>query len=327
MSQPESLTELEPGPLLRAERERQGLSAEQVCTDLNIQPNKLKALEAGEYEKMFSVVFTRGYIRSYARYLGLDSKPLVERFDQLAPAPEQPLPATESLNVKMGGKRSNWLGRIFLVIIILLLWILAYWYFAAQSETQSTASSASVPTANQASPAVAAGNPAVSAPEPEQQLASDEDTQANPYALSFEPDSGAESVRSGAGDLESPSDPAAAAEESAADAPAAELAVPADEVSLQSSGPQNSQPQESGGDNLVLTFAQDCWVRVTDADGVVLLESLQRGGSSADLAGAAPFQIRLGNAQGVSASMNGRTVTVPVSASGNVVNFTVGDNQ
>lgn len=332
MTQPESLTELEPGPLLRAERERQGISAEQVCTELNIQPNKLRALEAGEYEKMFSVVFTRGYIRSYAKYLGLDSAPLLERFDQIVPVQEQPLPTSESLNVKMGGKRANWLGRIFMVVIILALWMLAYWYFTAESEPATVSNAAVTSEAGAISNDAASNIPASStetgntaesvdalATVAEQSEAPSSDDEGNPYALSFEPNSSEQETSPQAQSATELGEGDASTDNS-------------DETLSVSAEPsaEDLQPEpqsESLTDALVLEFTQDCWVRVRDADGQVLLETLQRGGSRVELSGVAPFQIRLGNAEGVSASVNGSSIQVPSSTTGNVVNFVAGGDQ
>ncbi|WP_020209401.1 RodZ domain-containing protein [Gilvimarinus chinensis] len=315
MTQPESLTELEPGPMLRAERERQGISSEQVCTELNIQPNKLKALEAGEYEKMFSVVFTRGYIRSYAKFLGIDSAPLVERFDQLAPSEAQPLPASESLNVKMGGKRSNWAGRLVMVIIILVLWGLAYWYFAADNDLSPAAVS------NEAEPEQLELSNASDITRLDSPANSAE--QANPYELSFEPASNAELEESPEQELGN----SISSEMTAVSAPSEEAAVLSDSQESLVSESEAAPQLDPATDTIALAFSLDCWVRVRDAEGEVLLETLQEAGSSVELFGVAPFQIRLGNAEGVSARVNGNAVQVPSSTTGNVVNFVAGSDQ
>ena len=71
-----------PGEALRAARESRGWSVAEVATQLNLTPMRLNQLEAGEFEKLPGNTFSRGYIRAYAKLLGLEQAPLVADFDQ-----------------------------------------------------------------------------------------------------------------------------------------------------------------------------------------------------------------------------------------------------
>ena len=74
-----------PGAFLAAKRGERGLSLEQAASATRIRPEFLSALEADEPELLPAPVYARGYLRTYARYLGLDEESLVARLHQPAP--------------------------------------------------------------------------------------------------------------------------------------------------------------------------------------------------------------------------------------------------
>ena len=73
----------QPGEVLRQARERSGLGLSAAAAQLNLTTSALRYLEAGEFDRLPGHTFARGYIRAYARLVGLDADPLVSRFDQL----------------------------------------------------------------------------------------------------------------------------------------------------------------------------------------------------------------------------------------------------
>ncbi|MBM7868406.1 DUF4115 domain-containing protein [Heliobacterium gestii] len=66
------------GLVLRQAREQKQLSLRQVETDTNIRLAYLTALEEGNYDLLPGRVYGVGFMRSYAKYLGLDPAPLIE---------------------------------------------------------------------------------------------------------------------------------------------------------------------------------------------------------------------------------------------------------
>src|SRR5262245_10567945 len=66
------------GGQLRAERERRGAALDQVSEATKIRKTYLEALEAQDWKALPADVFTRGYVRSYAGYLGLDQEHLLK---------------------------------------------------------------------------------------------------------------------------------------------------------------------------------------------------------------------------------------------------------
>jgi len=68
------------GETLKRTRLSQGINLEKVASDLKIRITLLKALEEEDFGKFPAEVYTMGYIRAYALYLGLDPQPLIQEF-------------------------------------------------------------------------------------------------------------------------------------------------------------------------------------------------------------------------------------------------------
>lgn len=71
-----------PGDTLRQARESNGWSLAEVALKLNLTTTSLGNLEAGAFDKLPGHTFARGYIRAYAKLLGIDQTVLVQEFDQ-----------------------------------------------------------------------------------------------------------------------------------------------------------------------------------------------------------------------------------------------------
>jgi len=70
-----------PGLIFKQTREKLGLSINDVSVSTKINPRILRALEEGDKKSLPPHSFARGFIRSYASYLKIDSKPVLEAFD------------------------------------------------------------------------------------------------------------------------------------------------------------------------------------------------------------------------------------------------------
>ncbi|MFO7539591.1 MAG: DUF4115 domain-containing protein [Chloroflexota bacterium] len=69
------------GHILREARENKGLTLGQVQSEIRINTKFLTALEEGKYELLPTPVHVRGFLRNYARFLGLDPQPLLDRYE------------------------------------------------------------------------------------------------------------------------------------------------------------------------------------------------------------------------------------------------------
>ncbi len=79
------------GAFLAAKRGERGLTLQQAASATQIRPEYLSALEADEPELIPAPVYARGYLRTYARYLGLEPESLVARLPNPVPDPRKTL--------------------------------------------------------------------------------------------------------------------------------------------------------------------------------------------------------------------------------------------
>ena len=103
------------GTLLRNEREKKGIDYARIYEITRLRPSILEALENEEWDSLPSPVFVMGFIRSYARALGLDEKEVMGFYQKAFPIESrQPTPREESTKT---GKNYY----VFLVIILLTI--------------------------------------------------------------------------------------------------------------------------------------------------------------------------------------------------------------
>jgi cytoskeleton protein RodZ len=69
------------GEKLRQKRMETGLSLEQVAQGTHLRLHYLESIEAGNFDRLPSMVQARGFLRVYASFLGLDSEVLVDSLD------------------------------------------------------------------------------------------------------------------------------------------------------------------------------------------------------------------------------------------------------
>ncbi|MFQ5931761.1 MAG: helix-turn-helix domain-containing protein [Nitrospiraceae bacterium] len=80
------VTEESLGEFFKQVRETKGLTLEEVALKTRIQPDYLKALEEENYGKLPDQVFAKGFVRTYARSMGLDEDDALRRFQESAGA-------------------------------------------------------------------------------------------------------------------------------------------------------------------------------------------------------------------------------------------------
>jgi cytoskeletal protein RodZ len=68
------------GDILREARHNKRASIEDASRATKIKPDILEQLEAGEFNKLASPTYTKGFLKLYAEYLGLDSASVVEAY-------------------------------------------------------------------------------------------------------------------------------------------------------------------------------------------------------------------------------------------------------
>ncbi|MDI6709266.1 MAG: DUF4115 domain-containing protein [Thermoanaerobacterales bacterium] len=107
------------GEVLREAREARGLSLEAVEDATKIQRKYIKALESEEFSVLPGRVYAKAFLRTYAKYLGLDSESLVAEFNQRFPGDERQDTDEEPAGSEPAGRRSPAYTKYLVVLLVI----------------------------------------------------------------------------------------------------------------------------------------------------------------------------------------------------------------
>jgi cytoskeleton protein RodZ len=153
------------GERFRAAREQRGLTLSEVAEHIRIRSVYLSAIEEEHWSAIGAPVYIRGFIRTYARYLGLDPEEAVSEFNAAAgsePAAAGPSRSSGPIISDYREPRSLtpllWVSGI---IALALVGFVIYLYFTPPRGGQAVATNMGAAT-NPASTAAASATPAPS---------------------------------------------------------------------------------------------------------------------------------------------------------------------
>ncbi len=124
---PAAVDSASPGQRLRLAREARQLTRDAVAVQMRIEAKVIDALERDDYSQLPAAVFVRGYLRAYAKLVGLAAEPLVEAFDQrtMHVPPPLVLPTAIGPDIASRSGYARWI--VFaLALLSLLLFIGAF---------------------------------------------------------------------------------------------------------------------------------------------------------------------------------------------------------
>lgn len=323
-----------PGETLRQARESNGWSLAEVALKLNLTVNSLSNLEAGAFDKLPGHTFARGYIRAYAKLLGMDQTVLVQQFDQSTGTDSQGSSVHSLGRIEEPVRVSHTILRI--VSLLLLIAVIGGGFVWWQDQTSQRTKDLITPSPEHVEVEGADGTTQIHPlDEPEDQAVAEGQAEgATALALpqaesSTEAPTEAEATAPAA----APTAPAAPAHSTApvvatpvAPAPTAPVvSTPPASASVTPTIPAPAPAAPVAGQGQVqLQFTADCWTQVTDGTGKVLLSGLKRKGESVSVSGKPPFAVRLGFARGAQVSYNGQAVDVAPFTSGETARLKLG---
>ena len=122
------------GQLLKRARLEKGFSVKKVAEGTKIRPQYLRALEKDDYSALPSIISTKGFIKNYADFLGMESKDVLAVFRR--DFDEKKAEKAGEKNEEIGQSLVfNWTPRWTAILIVgfLVLLFLAYLFWQYQS--------------------------------------------------------------------------------------------------------------------------------------------------------------------------------------------------
>jgi cytoskeleton protein RodZ len=323
-----------PGETLRQARESNGWSLAEVALKLNLTTTSLSNLEAGAFDKLPGHTFARGYIRAYAKLLGMDQAVLVQQFDQSTGTDSQGSSVHSLGRIEEPVRVSHTILRI--VSLLLLVAVIGggfvWWQDQTSMRTKDLIGLAPEHVEVEGADGTTQIHPL---DEPEDQAVVEGQTEGSTALALPQAETPAEAPAEAQATAPvtpaTPVAPAAPAHNAApvtpaAAAPAAPV-VPAPVVTAPvapvAPAPAATAPVAGQG-QVQVQFTADCWTQVTDGGGKVLFSGLKRKGDSLAVNGKPPFAVRLGFARGAQVSYNGQPVDVAPFTSGETARLKLG---
>ena len=328
-AQPEvpAATRVNPGETLRQARENNGWTLAEVALKLNLTVSSLSNLEAGAFDKLPGHTFARGYIRAYAKLLGMDQAALVHEFDVYTGTDSTGSSVHSLGRIEEPVRVSHTILRI--VSLILLLAVSGGGFLWWQDQTSMRTKDLIGLTPEHVEVEGADGTTQIHPlDEPEDQAVAEAKTEGD-AAVPVEP----AGDQTGATALTLPAAPEAAvavAPAPAIPAPVAQAAptpvapvAPASAVAPAAPVTETA-PAVAGAGKVGVQYTADCWTQVTDANGKVLFGGLKRKGENLEVSGKPPLSLRLGYARGAQVTYNGQAVDVAPFTSGETARLKLG---
>lgn len=298
--------ELSVGQTLRQEREKRQLSLEQAAQQLKLRVEILRNLELDQPDKAILPTFMRGYLKSYARFLKLPEQALLSRFEQQHQVKSAPVKTMRTFSNRSAKQRTEarYMWLTWLIALVLLV-SLAVWFWQSARENKLLHSDA-VP------------NPAPTVLAPTPVLVSEQPLSAVELAI-VEPE-----LTTAEAEMLTELDVTALP-------PAAQQQLEQLNQALQQQeavSAVSEQPPQSLHDRLKMTFSDNCWIDVLDANGDRIAFGTKQAGYVMELNGKGPFVITLGNPGVVSIELNDQPYDMSRFPGNRVAKFTLsGQNE
>ncbi len=121
------------GTLLRQGRETAGMSIEQVADKLNLLQSVISSLEKDCHDRIRGETFVRGYMRNYARLVGIDDSEVVKRYNATRGSVR-----VESRFTRRGDGKNNSAGAGQVGLVLVLLGLSVTWLFVNRDSQPAT---------------------------------------------------------------------------------------------------------------------------------------------------------------------------------------------
>lgn len=323
-----------PGERLRAARLSMGFDLAKIASELHLTTSVVEALEADDFSDIGARVFVRGYLRNYARIVGMPVESILRQFDEKWPddgARTTMLRQSPTLPADVGPGRGvagaiTWLLLIG-VVVLFLIWWRGYLDGIVPEQMRSSALTGGVEeqqsgepdqlaptTVLNSEPALADGSLRLPAPPSDLPI---ESTDAAATAETMAPEREATLLESTAS--LTAAEQGDSPEDAVAVTPTGAAATAADSAQAGA----DADPAVAGTKQIVMTFVGACWVDVRDSERKFKLFGEMPKGTRKVLGGDPPYKVVIGNAKAVEITVDGKPFDLAPYAKGNVARFTL----
>jgi cytoskeleton protein RodZ len=303
----ENTSKLEAGTILKLKREELGLSQKQIADRLRLRVTIIENIENNQFASEQVATFTRGYLRSYAKAVGVEENIVLNALSGNDDAQHKEQEMTSFSRKTKREKHDSRIMTITWGIFAIIIGISAVWVWQNQLTGEIELATVSeqeleLEAANQQPTLVLTTEPEVA--EPTTAATVDMDTTSADISLET-----------------------ATAEDTAVEvAEVAETPVVVEQAPALEVATADVEPvtvPEVAKNVLEMTFNGDCWIQVKDATGKTISTGVKKTGQTLQLDGELPYSLILGAPENVSMTLSSEPVDLSGYTSGKVARFTL----
>ncbi len=306
------------GEQLRAARINAGLTVESVAKQLKLAPRQVTAIENDDVATLPSGPFLRGFVRNYARLVGLDSEALLGHNGSrrsAAPPLDAAPPSRGEIRESAVGGNGRMLRWVIPALLIGLILAGLTWNESRKTKTPAITMGTSVQPQLQTPAAETSRQAASNVPTPSVLAESTQPATNSAPGAPVVPSAQIVSPPN----VNPASAPAASASPAAAILAPASTTAPVNPVAAPATATFGPRPVA-----LELSFGAQSWTEIRDGAGNVLTAKTQPKGSRLTVSGQPPFRFTIGEARAVVLTRDGATVDLaPRIGAGDVAKFTL----
>jgi cytoskeleton protein RodZ len=314
-----------PGSLLSQARDAKGFTAADIAQKLRLKVGIIEALERDEVLSTISLTFTKGYVRSYAKLLGLNENHIIQLFNELHISDDLTPKKMQSFSRKVSREHndSRWMIVTYSIIALVILLSILWWvqhqsepFFAAKSNVPEAEQSVSESLQTPVFDAIEDDSFTLNAVEIDSELT--DLTNATEAEAEVEIETGSDLA---------PYEQAEFADETTTAIPdfipntnpeninqvltVLENNDPDVESELRLFADDNESMQDSNElVELIFSFSGDCWIKITDATGNDIAYGVKKAGRVMPVIGQAPFSVILGAPRSVNVQYDGEPIDI-----------------
>ena len=359
-SEAESTPDVTLGTVLRTAREQMGLSIADTAVKLHLRPGIVENLEADDFSNISSSTYVRGYVKNYARMLGVDNALIEACLARQVPLVTQPAMQSFSRKTTYQARdtKLKWLS-FFIVIVLLGLFVL--WWM--QRTTLVTHVDISKPTAEELAAAnqTLPGDVLLTETDASQRLSeiAVNGSMATDGPVKDTDESTIDPNMNDTAAMEAEQTPAANSAMNASESNTAltnnapnsaasnTVAVPsATQNAATNAAPVQNQtasnapatntavtntastaqamPVAAGQSSITIELTGDCWINIVDAKGKAIVDGVRGAGANIQASGVPPFKVILGAPTVVSTfTVDGKAISLAEFPKGRVARLTI----
>lgn len=357
-SEAESTPDVTLGTVLRTAREQMGLSIADTAVKLHLRPGIVENLEADDFSNISSSTYVRGYVKNYARMLGVDNALIEACLARQVPLVTQPAMQSFSRKTTYQARdtKLKWLS-FFIVIVLLGLFVL--WWM--QRTTLVTHVDVSQPTAEELAAAnqtllgdvlltetdaserlseiAVNGSMATDGPVKDTDESTIDPNMNDMAAMEAEQTPANSAMNASESNTALTSNASNTAPNSVASntvaVPSATQNVATNTAPVQNQTASNApatntastaqaMPVAAGQSSITIELTGDCWINIVDAKGKAIVDGVRGAGANIQASGVPPFKVILGAPTVVSTfTVDGKAISLAEFPKGRVARLTI----